>query len=575
VGFADDNRVPGTETVARRQMLLRMEEFLNLRLTGLSVERACAACHPPLSRKTYEKWRQRYDFFKIASDQVKLEMIDDSILEDAKDFAQFRRYYFGHSSPAFHLKIVDMLENTTPGSITMILVPPNHGKTTLLNDWMAYKLAHDPNHRILYVSEAEKLAVKQLGRLKRRMTDEAVAPKYIKDFGPFYEAGQEKQGKPWSANFFTVKRADHDEADYSVEGTGWSAQIYGVRSDTIVLDDFQTLKTAQKGNMTADMVEKFQQDIYTRIDPDEGRIIIIGTRVAQVDFYIRLIEDGVVDQLIVLPAIDWRGNPLWPERLPLEKLDKIAKSVGGKTGKVWNRAYMMRPQDDGSATFTEPVLNDCKNMSLHVCEAPDTTEEVWAGIDPAVDGFTAITTAALSPNKMRLMATGHWPELSTGEAIMARIFEMHQRTRFTKLVVEAAAFQKALARDERLEKMRRQCGFTIIEHQTGANKSDETFGFARMASSFIDQTIEIPWADEIAQQEFQPLLDELLLWRATIPVRLRTQDMGMSLWFVWLKWQQMRKTAEQQIKTLKTAGVPYKATNYKAGVFQVRGSVLR
>ena len=39
------------------------------------------------------------------------------------------------------------------------------------------------------------------------------------------------------------------------------------------------------------MVETFQQDIFTRVDlAEDGCVFIIGTRVAQIDFYIKLID---------------------------------------------------------------------------------------------------------------------------------------------------------------------------------------------------------------------------------------------------------------------------------------------
>jgi hypothetical protein len=552
-------------------MYARQEKFLNLRAMGYTVLEACAEVG--INRKTYEKWRQRLEYFKIASDEIrvaKAAAASGTIRSD--DFAGFRLRYFKHQSPPFHLKIISILEKSKPGSVTMILVPPNHGKTTLLTDWINWKLAYDPNHRILYVSESSKLAEKVIGRIKRRMSDPNVARIYISEFGPFYEPGQEKQSKPWAAGQITVFRSDHDEQDYSLEAMGWANQIYGVRSDTIVLDDYQTLRTAEKGNMTQAMVDKFQQDIYTRIDPAAGRVVILGTRVAPKDFYVNLLEQGdVVDNVIILPVYDFRGDPLWPDRLGKERLEMIKKKVGSK---VWSRAYLMKPQEDGSATFTEPVLNDCKNMSLKLAEPAAVNEEAWAGIDPAIDGFTAMTTAAISVPRMRLMTTEHRFQLATGEAILALIKETWTKTKFTTLIVEAVSFQKALARDERLEAMRRECGFTIIEHTTASNKQDQTFGVARMASSFIDQTIEIPWAGEDEQHMFAPLLDELTQWRATIPTRLRVQDMVMSLWFMWMRWQKMRQSHIQPAaKSIRTQPMPFTPTQHR-NMFEYKGSIL-
>ena len=562
--------VPGMQPNTR-QMIETMENFLIYRLQGATIEQACIQAG--VVRKTYEKWRPRYPDFRELHDSLIAERkLDRSAPLRRDDFAEFRRRYFRMFSPPFHLRMIRTLEKSKPGSVTMILVPPNHGKTTMLTDWINWKLAYDPNHRILYISESSKLAAKVLGRVKRRMTDTAISPQYIADFGPFYEPGQEKNGKPWAAEFMTICNSFHDEQDYSLEAMGWVSQIYGVRSDTVVLDDYQTLRTAEKGNTTEAMVDKFQQDIYTRIDPDQGRVVIIGTRVAQTDFYVSLLDQGdVVDDVIIMPAIDWRGNALWEDRLPIEKLEQTKKKVGMK---IWSRAYMMAPQDDGAATFQQEVIDDCKSPTIRVCQQAAVGEDVWGSIDPAIDKYTALTSCAVTPEYLRLMLSEHYHELATGEAILSRIHTMWIRTHFTRLIVEAVSFQKALARDERLERMRRDCGFVIIEHTTAKNKLDETFGVARMASSFIDQTIQIPAADPESEKAFLDLIGELVAWRATIPTRLRTQDLVMSLWFIWVQWQQYRKDAGRAISEISTMGTPFRPTTYKAGLFKY-GSVLR
>jgi hypothetical protein len=562
---------PGIMQPNTFHMIETMEKFLILRMQGYSIADCCTMCS--IVRKTYEKWRPRYpEFRELCDSLVAQAKVDRNEPLRKDDFAGFRQRYFKMTSPPFHLRMIYAIEHSKPGSVTMILVPPNHGKTTLLTDWINMKLGYDPNHRILYISESSKLAAKVIGRVKRRMTDRAIAPQYMADFGPFYEAGQEKAGKPWAAEFMTVCNSTHDEQDYSLEAMGWVSQIYGVRSDTIVLDDYQTLRTAEKGNTTEAMVDKFQQDIYTRIDPEQGRIIIIGTRVAQMDFYVKLLDQGdVIDDVIVMPAIDWRGNALWEDRLPKAKLEQIRKKVGPK---IWSRAYQMAPQDDGAATFQVEVLADCRRPDIKVGQMAEVAEDVWASIDPAIDKFTALTAAGVTPERLRLMLSEHYWELATGEAILSRIHTLWIRTHFSKLIVEAVSFQKALARDERLERMRRECGFSIVEHTTSSNKLDTTFGVARMASSFIDQTIWIPAADADSEKAFQDLIAELVQWRATIPTRLRTQDLVMSLWFLWVQWQKLRKDHSTQTREIATAGMPFHPTAYKAGMFRY-GSVLR
>jgi hypothetical protein len=545
-------------------MQVRKEKFLGHIADGMNIDQACAELR--LSRKTYEKWRQRDPHFKRMADSVRVgssrvaQNFEGNF--NPRSHAQFRLRYFGHESPPVHIEIADALD--VPGRISLVLIPPFHGKTTNLADWMSQQIALEPNTRIGYVTESQALARKVCGRLRRRMTEAKENAKYIEDYGPFYVPGQEKQAKPWSTDYFTVYRADHDEQDYTFEALGWNSQIYGARWDVGVLDDYQTLRNTRNPKVTDDMVERFQQDILTRVDLEEGgRIIIIGTRVAQRDFYSEISNTGVADVVIIRPAIDGQGRPLWEKKWDIEKLGRQRKRVQEK---VWHRAYMMRPQDEGAATFTETAMNGCLNMGFRIHQAAETNEDVWAGLDPAIDKYTAITALALTPYSARFVEIRHEWELATGEAIMALIYETWERVRFSKLMVEAVSFQKALARDERLYEMKEKCGFEIVEHVTAGNKQDETYGLARMASQFIDRSFILPAADEDSRKASQLLIDEALSWRATIPTRDRTQDILMTVWFQWLRWQTMRLKERKSQKEVKGNGMPFAPTSLPGGL---------
>lgn len=559
-------------TAAQVNKMKNQNSILDLIHHGSTVAKACETIG--IRPKTYQQWLERDPEFKrqvFAARATRENAPREITRGKERDFVAFRKRHFGHDSPLIHVEIADVLEASPPGSISMVLIPPFFGKTTLISDWCNKKISHEPNVRILYISETAKLAVKVLGRIKRRMIEPRLSPEMIRLYGPFYEPGQEKAGKPWTENYITVNRAEHDEQDYTFEACGWDSQIYGIRSDIIILDDFQTLRRASP-EVTAKMVERFQQDIMTRIDQNEGRIVIIGTRVAQRDFYMELVNQEICDQIIIRPAINWKGESLWPAKWPLDALEKQKKRVGKK---VWARAYMMRPEDDGSATFDEASINSCKKQDLSIPVAVSEFESVWAGIDPAIDGFTGLTAAAISYDHMKLLWSERHLQLSTGEAILHAIEALWNRVRFNKLMVEAVSFQKALARDERLDRMRKKYGFEIVEHVTSSNKQDETFGVARMASSFIAGEIWIPNGDEATAHQFKPLLDELLDWRATIPTRLRVQDMVMSLWFIWMRWQQYRKFQREGTMQIKGTGMLTKPTGYTPGKVSYGGVLVR
>src|SRR5262249_5022202 len=155
------------------------------------------------------------------------------------------------------------------------------------------KLTDDPNHRIVYGSEGLAHPRKVLGRVKRRMTDPAVAGEFLERFGPFYVPGQERQGKPLGAGYFTVVKSQPHERDYSMEARGWRSKIAGTRCDTMILDDIQSLISL---GLTEKILGVLRQDWFTRPGQD-GVTVIIGTRVGVGDVYQRLIEEEVIDEL--------------------------------------------------------------------------------------------------------------------------------------------------------------------------------------------------------------------------------------------------------------------------------------
>lgn len=523
-----------------------------------------------INRKTYEKWRQRdrealYPWFCQAIDAARSERQEPGSY--TRGFAAFRQEFFGFESIPVHVEIINTIEKkrsaeeSTP--LVVILIPPNHGKTTLLTDWICYKLATDPNHRILYISETAGHAIKVINRVKRRMTEPKLCPAYIAKFGPFYVPGQESNGKPWTGDYFTVFNANHDEQDYSLEAKGWKAQIYGGRYDTVILDDVQSITTL---NQTEKILEKIQQDIVTRPDPDKETLIaVIGTRVGQRDVYIGMIDGDMVDDVIVRPVQDSTGKLLWPSRFTKEKLAGIRKKVKEK---VWWRAYMMRPQDDGTATFTEAMMENVKDRTLVVPGKARDDRPVVAALDPALGGGNALLVAHWTPEQIELLDCDKRYDLARTEDIMEVLDHYWIRYRYTDLIIESVAFQKGLARDERFigeDGLCRRRGFTIHEHVTGINKILPDYGVASMAGAFLRREFVLPWGDQDTADKFEQYVAEHIAWRPNIPTKFLEQDFVMTSWFMWRWWMDRCAAEGMDEDSFSTAGLPFKALGLPGG----------
>lgn len=110
----------------------RREEFLTEIRGGLSPKEACELLG--ITPATYRAWRSRDSFFAAEVDSIRTGA--RQFKEEAptwENFAEFRKLFFGHETPFHQAMIVNALEQTAPGDITMILVPPEHGKCLALD----------------------------------------------------------------------------------------------------------------------------------------------------------------------------------------------------------------------------------------------------------------------------------------------------------------------------------------------------------------------------------------------------------------------------------------------------------
>ena len=542
----------------------------------LSLDALCLKAGIKKSR--YFAWRQADDQFRAKVDGLKARLArsakdagEDPPQPRRSGFLDFRETFFPHEypTPKFHMDIVRILESAPPMSVSMILVPPNFGKSTLLEDWVNYRLAQNPNHRITIASKGQQQARKMLGKIQRRMTDINSFPDYISKYGPFKVDGQEKLGKPWTRDYMTVAKADHDERDYSLQVLGWSGQVYGSRIDTLILDDIQT-----RDNLSSvdDMLDKLSLEFLTRGD-DQFRAFIIGTRIEVGDIYERLIDLEVITegQLYLMPAVsmDPQGEEvsLWPDRWPMDKLNKQRKIVREK---AWWCGYMMAPQRGGQATFPEDLMEAAKNhdRGIGVLKPPHLPANTpylptALSLDPALGGGNALVAFSYSLDKMWFLDAVRETGLARTEDILLRIEEFARAYRPQDLIIEHNAFQRGLARDDRLQVLGKRYGFTVHEHTTNRNKQDPILGVGSMGGSYSRGEIDIPWGDKYAEERFREFVSEHMAWRADIPTKLLTQDLVMAAWFGWLFWQQKRQFIQADTKYWNRAGLGNSYTQYR------------
>lgn len=525
---------------ARRGAQVRQQRFLEtLRQNpDWQVKEICE--HIGVSPRAYQHWRQREERFAKAVHEIRTAHREGVAQGGHWDgtFEDFRLRYFGMETYWLQSRMVRAIQNAPEGSISLICLPVGSGKTTTLEQFCAFLLATDPNHRILYLSETQPEARKRVSRVQSFLTDGELYGDLIARFGPFKsDDRRQREGKPWSADFFTVDKRDSGERDWSMSALGMTSQIYGIRADTIVLDDVQTMKSLNK---TDDYMDKFRQEILSRRPQGgvKGRIVVIMTRIGPGDFAERLMEEGLVTdrQLVILPVVDADGKSNCPELYPDDRIPLLREQVGEK---AWWNAYMQKPHLGPNATFTEEMLEQAKDPMRRVGEVKE-GERVVLGVDPALEGNTGLVSLAYDRSQMSVVDAQRLERPSSQEVILDHIAEFAGRYRPDTVVVETMAYQGALSRDDRLKNLSVRYGFQIREHKTYGQKLDPTFGVAGMQRSFLMRELWLPDADTLARGRLEPLIEELRTWRPDIKAKYLTQDLVMALWFSWLHANEFR-----------------------------------
>ncbi len=416
---------PVLSGVSPSQAKLRREKFLECLKEGMNTKQACSAVgwtthnSYTYNRREYPAWGHQVDQVRAAlraekkeakktAEQIEREKRQmekarssgrapkkrrsnhNTALEQGVDaFRDFAVQYFPDRRPhqPQQLRIVAELNNLRPREVCLFLVHPEAGKTATFEDHICRTLALDPNHRFRIISEAGDLSKRIVGTCARRFTDDTAYHRFIKDFGPFYEKGQERHGKPWTTEQLTVLRNSGGERDRSLVASSWSSAVYGSRIDTLIIDDIQSQRNF---NQAEEIFRRVRGTFFNR--GLEMRTLIVGTRIGPGDFYDRMMEAGLITRKVVLPAADPNGEPTVPEfwadginmihdggpccmgfrscprnmaqLTPKEKMEQMRHQSGEDT---WWAAYQQNPVSDERSTFGQ-YLDRCLDRNRKIGE---------------------------------------------------------------------------------------------------------------------------------------------------------------------------------------------------------------
>jgi predicted phage terminase large subunit-like protein len=237
---------------------------------------------------------------------------------------------------------------------SVLSIPPRHTKSETVLHAFPWLLDHDPTWTIGYASYAADFAATKCARAKK------IARR----------AGVRLSGRD---------REDYWETPEGglVRSDGITGQWAGGGYRLIVVDDpIKNREEAESPRMRDKTYEAFTSDLLTRQDPRGTSVLVVHTRWHPDDLGGRLIQRGW--PCIHKPAINLRGEALWPEVFPVSRLEEIKRDL---TTYEWESLYQGTPIPRGGAVFGPTTW--CRRSEL-----PQGSYQVAAGYDLAYSGKT-------------------------------------------------------------------------------------------------------------------------------------------------------------------------------------------
>lgn len=567
--------------------------------------------------ETWRDWRKTDPEFKEKAAGIKAAVRHGLVKEsEVPDFPEFCAKYLGKPLPLHHLRAWDVVNGkpprdwhdsmqyqpgSDPGRHLIINFPPDHAKSTVWNvEYPLWRIVKDPDVRIITVSKNQGMAKKFLSQIKFYLMNENLFPELHAAFAPKggWKSAEKSDGLAWREDAIYVAGRTRPEKDPTLQALGVGGQIYGSRSDLIVLDDIEDYASAGLYESHADYIG---QDVFSRLNKDHnkedgqllnrittgGQLLILGTRVGVMDIY-RYLRDNSKDEdgepfytYFAQPAIlenehahssEWKV--LWPERM-------TAKAISsGKSAMTDSRRFQFvyQQRDVGDyATFPSEAVEAAINRRrfhgpMHVGASghrPKGMHGIYTvgSWDPASSaGCNAMIVAGTDRETQHRWVMDIWNKKGAlpGECIQL-LKDWTVTYGINEWRIEKNAVQSFITQLPEIRDFLSAHGCRLVEHQTTANKWDPSMGVEGTLQPLFLSCVEQYDGKYVAKPDGHGLIslpsprnfrattelcEQLKQWEPE--AKKLVQDLVMALWFAELGLRQYLRGGIGQLTHLRS-----------------------
>ena len=259
---------------------------------------------------------------------------------------------------------------------------PTHNSELASRRFPAYALGRRPDREFISVSAGADLAT-DFGRDVRNL----INGQEYKSLFPTTLAEDSQAKNKW--------RTDAGGGYYAV---GVGGQFMGRGADILMIDDpFASMMEAQSELARKNVWDWYTGTAYNRLQPS-GAVVLINHRMHEDDLSGRILAmqaaGGDRFEVVELPAINDDGEALWPEKYPLDALERIR--INGANPRYFSALYQQKPVPDDGDYFKREWLLPVDKIP------PRESLRIYGGSDYAVTSsggdFTVHAVVGLDPD---------------------------------------------------------------------------------------------------------------------------------------------------------------------------------